>query len=251
MKRFAVFNSNALKLIAAAAMLIDHAGLILFSAESKPYLLMRIIGRISFPVFAFMIAEGCKHTKNKKKHFLCIFGFGVISQALFQTATGAEYLGILLTFSVSVLMIYVLLACKRHVCCGDGKDRIIFVFIFSLLVLFAVLLSKIIQFDYGITGVLLPVALTLPSFAASGKSADTAISRLIDSNFTRCIIVAIAVISLALSSKNNVYFYSLMSLPFLLLYSGKRGKLNLKWFFYIFYPAHLIILTAIGIILTI
>ena len=246
MKRLAVFNSNTLKLIAAIAMFIDHTGLVLFPAESKQYLIMRIIGRISFPIFAFMIAEGCRHTKNKQKHFLCIFGAGVICQIVFQITTGLEYMGILLTFSVSVLIIYVLLACKQH----GRKSGFVYILVFLLLVAFAVLLTEIITFDYGLTGILLPVALTFPTLATSEKCERTVFSRVIDSNLTRCIIVAVAMISLALSAKNNIYSYSLLSLPFLILYSGKRGRLNLKWFFYIFYPAHLVLIMAIGIILS-
>ena len=44
-------------------------------------------------------------------------------------------------------------------------------------------------------------------------------------------------------------WYSLLALPLLLLYSGKRGKANLKYFFYIFYPVHLVVLQGIDMLL--
>jgi hypothetical protein len=54
-------TGNQLKLIAAGAMLADHVGLMFFPEAE----LLRIIGRLAFPIFAFMIAEGCKYTRNK------------------------------------------------------------------------------------------------------------------------------------------------------------------------------------------
>ena len=64
--RFPKFlTGNALKILAAIFMTIDHIGVMLFPRM----LILRIIGRLALPVFAFMIAEGCKYTRNKKKYF--------------------------------------------------------------------------------------------------------------------------------------------------------------------------------------
>ena len=62
-------SSNALKLIALVSMTVDHIGLILF----PQYRVLRIIGRIAFPIFAYMIAEGCRYTSNRIRYFLTIF----------------------------------------------------------------------------------------------------------------------------------------------------------------------------------
>ena len=72
--KFAVLSGNTLKILAAIFMLIDHAGLMLFDDNE----IMRIIGRLAYPIFAFMIAEGCKYTKNKIKYFATVFLFGVL-----------------------------------------------------------------------------------------------------------------------------------------------------------------------------
>ncbi len=82
---FGFLNGNTLKFIACITMLIDHVGLILF----PQFAIFRILGRISFPLFAFMIAEGCRYTKNKLKHFLMIFGLGILCQ-LAYVATDVE-----------------------------------------------------------------------------------------------------------------------------------------------------------------
>ena len=61
-----ILTGNHLKLIAAFAMLLDHVGILLFPQIR----LLRILGRLAYPIFAFMIAEGCRYTKNKLRYFL-------------------------------------------------------------------------------------------------------------------------------------------------------------------------------------
>ena len=56
-------SGNQLKIIAAISMTVDHLGFILFPS----LIILRIIGRIAFPIFAYMIAEGCRYTKNEKR----------------------------------------------------------------------------------------------------------------------------------------------------------------------------------------
>ena len=92
MKRIAVLNSTALKIIAAITMLVDHLGVIIF----PQYVVFRVIGRISFPLYAFMIAEGCRYTRNRLRHFLIIFGLGSLFQLVFWLVTRVEYMGILI-----------------------------------------------------------------------------------------------------------------------------------------------------------
>ena len=245
MKRLAVLNGNTLKLIAAITMLIDHAGLILF----PKYVIFRIIGRISFPIYAYMIAEGCRYTKHKLKHFLSIFGLGILCQAVFQITTGVEYMGILITFSLSVVLIYVLLDFKNQLYHGKLAGKVLAFMLFFLLVLFSVIITERIDFDYGITGVLLPVLLTIPALATSENQARNWFARCLDSNILRCVLVAISIIGFAYMHNEPIYLYSLMSVPLLLLYSGKRGKRNMKYFFYIFYPAHLALISAINLVI--
>ena len=65
MEKQGVLNGNHLKLIAAFTMLLDHVGILLFPQIR----LLRILGRLAYPIFAFMIAEGCRYTKNKLRYF--------------------------------------------------------------------------------------------------------------------------------------------------------------------------------------
>ena len=96
-------NGNQLKLFALITMTIDHIGMYLF----PQYLFFRIIGRLSMPIFAYMIAEGCRYTKNKIRHFSLLFGLGVLCQIVYIIFDPTTiYLGILITFSISTLIIY-------------------------------------------------------------------------------------------------------------------------------------------------
>ena len=91
---------SILKIIAAVTMLIDHAGLILFPEQHW----MRIVGRIAFPLFAYCIAEGYRYTRHRLRYFLQIFLLGIGCQIVYYIAERDWYLGILLTFSLSILL---------------------------------------------------------------------------------------------------------------------------------------------------
>ena len=81
-------NANALKFLAAALMVVDHVGLLFF-----PYnLVFRAIGRISMPLFAFAVSEGCRYTKNKIRHFALIAGLAVICQLVYYFFDGSLYM---------------------------------------------------------------------------------------------------------------------------------------------------------------
>lgn len=98
------FSGNQLKVIALIAMTCDHVGKELF----PQYELLQIIGRLAFPIFAYMIAEGCRYTKNRRKHLLSVAGLALICQLVYFVAQGSLYQGILVTFSLSICMIYVI-----------------------------------------------------------------------------------------------------------------------------------------------
>ena len=74
MYNFKPLTGNALKIIAAASMTLDHIGVILFPQVE----ILRILGRLALPIFAFMIAEGCKYTRNRRKYFGMVFGLGTV-----------------------------------------------------------------------------------------------------------------------------------------------------------------------------
>ena len=76
-----LLSNFQLKMIAIITMTIDHIGLVFFPGVAA----FRIIGRLAFPIFAFLIAEGCSHTKNKLKRFLLMFAMGLVQRVAIET----------------------------------------------------------------------------------------------------------------------------------------------------------------------
>ena len=105
-------SGNTLKWIAAIFMVIDHVGVILF----PQMLILRILGRLSFPIFAFMIAEGCRYTRNKCRYFLMLFGVGSVCQIVLFLYNRSMEMNILLTFSLSVLLVFSFADFKEQLC---------------------------------------------------------------------------------------------------------------------------------------
>lgn len=105
MKRIRLLSGNFIKILGCIFMAIDHIGVVLFPR----IIILRYIGRLAFPIFAFMIAEGAKYTRNKMKYFLMIFIIGVICQVFNYFFNNHDlYMCIFITFSISILLIYLI-----------------------------------------------------------------------------------------------------------------------------------------------
>ena len=95
-------RDDSLKIIGIVAMIIDHIGIIFFPQVS----ILRIIGRLVFPIFAFGIVTGYKYTSNVDKYFWRIFWFGVLSQVPFMLSIGSYDLNIMFSLSLGLLFIH-------------------------------------------------------------------------------------------------------------------------------------------------
>ena len=215
-------SGNMLKCIALVCMFLDHTGYLLFPQEAW----LRIIGRIAFPIFAYFIAEGCIYTRRPWRHFLEVFVLGVICQVVNQIAEPSSngiYFNILLTFSVSIALCNVM----RGIPITTGKVGVLVAAAVILWSVLDVLKKYGIVFDYGFWGILLPPALVL-----------------MKKPWQKLLIAGILLCFLAQGS-GSVQWWSLLALVPLTLYNGTRGKWNIKYVFYLFYPLHLAFLYAI------
>lgn len=228
-----LLSGNMLKIIAAIAMVIDHAGMLLFPRVT----VLRIIGRLAYPIFAFMIAEGCRYTKNKVKYLGGILGMGILCQIVYFVAMGSTYMCILITFSFTIAVIYGLQSMKCAWLCGQGS-RVLTTAVFLLGVALTWLANQYLTIDYGFWGCMVGV------FAAVLHPVGDALKRF-DRTENHVLMLAVGLLLLAID-RGGVQTWSLLAVPLLLLYSGKRGKLRMKYFFYIFYPAHLVALQGIA-----
>lgn len=217
-------TGNALKIIAMIAMTCDHVGLQLL----PQYGILRIIGRLAMPIYAYMIAEGCCHTRDRRKYLLRLLGMGAACQIVYFVAMGSLYQCILITFSLSVCLIYLMDAAEKqktnraYGALFAGAAGIFFVCV----VLPDLLPRTDFAVDYGLPGVLLPV--------------------LIYGAGTRGLLLGLTLLGL---KYGGVQWLALAAVPLLLCYNGQRGKANIGRLFYWYYPVHLVAIYAIGLII--
>ncbi len=237
-------NGNKIKFIAALTMFIDHMGLLLF----PDILLFRYIGRLAMPLYAYLISEGAFYTRNKLKYFLEIFIMGILCQSVYiieelmTFGIRSVYLNILLTFSFSLLIIIPFLKMKESYSAKGIKKACPYFLLFILAVSFAVFFEAFsknslaltgisVKTDYGLMGILLP-------FSAA----------IFKDKFKKLLTFSVALIIFNIYLMGNLPYtwLSLLVLPLLLLYNGKRGKKAYKYAFYLFYPLHLAFLYLIA-----
>lgn len=227
--RKAPLSGNMLKLIAALSMVADHVGLMFFPEVP----LLRLIGRLAFPIFAFMIAEGCRYTRNRLRYFLQIFLLAAACQVVYFLVDGSLYMSILVTFSCSIALVFALQQAKR----SEGSGKLLWCLVFIGGVEAVYLLNRVLEIDYGFWGCMVPVFASV--FQERGKP-----RRKLDTIPVHVAMTALGLLILGLDLGGN-QLWALAAVPLLLLYSGKRGKLSMKYFFYIFYPLHLGLLQLI------
>lgn len=222
-------TGNQLKMIALITMTVDHIGLFLF----PNLLFLRLIGRLAMPIFAWMIAEGCRYTKNRSRYLLTILGVGIVCQIVYLVFMESLSQCILITFSLSVLLIYSMDYAVQ-------KKSILSVMVMGLVFMavtyFCVFLPNDLRntdfrVDYGIYGVLLPVLIYI------GQTKEQ-----------KLMAAAIGLIPLAITH-GYWQWTSFLSLPLIALYNGQRGKMRMKYLFYIYYPLHLVAIYGLGMLM--
>ena len=151
---------------------------------------------------------------------------------------------ILMTFSLSILIIYAL-QCFKEAFFSPERPWYLKILAGSVLlsaVAFAYLFNKILPVDYGFVGVMVPVFASV--LHPCGENTPKILQRF-DKIYFHVATMSVALLILAWRT-GWVQWYSLLAIPLLLLYSGKRGRANTKYFFYIFYPVHLAALELIS-----
>ena len=238
-RRLRGFTGNQLKLIACFCMLCDHIGYVLIEngvlygqnvqywemalateAGQRWYLLARIlrtIGRLAFPIFAYLLVEGFCHTHDLRRYMRNVFLCALISEipfdlACFQTIYYPYYQNVCVTLFLGLFSMYLMKKAKRFP-------------LLQLLFAFAVsALAWLVKCDYGAVGVGMISILWLLRKDHSAQ-------------------LVLGAVAAALESLSYFCSAALAFVP-LRFYNGKRGTAPLKYFFYIFYPAHLFLFWA-------
>ncbi|MCC8098098.1 MAG: conjugal transfer protein TraX [Eubacterium sp.] len=230
-------NRNKLKIIGALSMTADHIGYMLLPDETW----LRALGRLAFPLFAYFIYQGSIYTRNKPKYFLQILGMGLLCIIGYYIYCREIYINSLITFSLSICILYCLQLSKRELKCGNIPGCLSGAAGAVLFTVFGYYVCRRIDVDYGFQGVMLPVfAEITASFCRSESKAAAVRFSLIG--------FSLGLIWLSLRF-GGLQYLCLLSIPLLLLYDGSRGKLNMKGFFYWFYPVHFLFIGAADFII--
>ncbi|HAL02676.1 MAG TPA: conjugal transfer protein TraX [Lachnospiraceae bacterium] len=255
-------KQSTLKYIAIITMFIDHIGAFILRHEVNAkypagmkmgdmpgtgdpllitYFIIRAIGRLAFPLFCFMLVEGLFHTKSKFKYATRLLIFALISEVPFDLANKHEfwypkYQNVFFTLFLGMVAIWGLSYAKQEMKkCITGKETSILKFLSPICVAMlvscsAVLLADEIHTDYGMGGVLCIIIMYL-------------IYDMYIETWTRnkayCMTMLSGVVVLA--SFNNFEAFAFLDVALIAFYWGERGKVN-KYFFYAFYPAHILVL---------
>lgn len=221
-----IFSNFDLKILAIITMTIDHIGAIIYPNIDA----FRIIGRISFPIFCFLLVEGFKHTHNRFRYFIRLLLFAIITQPIYDYAFNNHELNILFTFSLSFLLLSSIEFIKKIINkYNKGIENYLYKTISYLLIyIIFLILSIILNVDYQALGISLVLIIYL--------SPNILLSLLL------YLTIAITL------DVNNIQLYSLIAFIFIYFYNGKKGK-DIKYFFYLYYPLHLLLLKGLSILL--
>lgn len=221
-------SGSTLKIIAMVTMLIDHIGAAVFArmiisgnAELYDlYLVFRKIGRLAFPIFCFLLIEGFCHTRNVKKYALRLCMFAVISEIPFDLAFSAkvlevQYQNVFFTLAIGLITIIMYQKIEEMQVLHPNLKLVLQILTGGV----GAGVAELLRTDYGMLGVLV-----ILFFYILRKNRFYQI-------FMGCILFI----------DNITALFAFIPIAF---YNGKRG-LNVKWIFYVFYPAHLLLLYAI------
>ena len=228
-------SSFALHIIAMIFMLCDHMW-----ATILDYEWLTCIGRIAFPIFAFLITEGYIHTSNINKYIKRMVIFAIITEIPFNLMVSASpiypfHQNVLWTFVISLLTL-------KYLNFDNTKN----IFKSILIIILAIIIATIAMCDYFGAGVMMVVG-----FYIFRKSKLLQLLMMIYVNM-----ILIQGYSYPIDIAGYTYYFpqqgfAILSLIFIWLYNGKQGY-HAKWFkifCYAFYPLHMLILYILTIVL--
>lgn len=215
-------NVFVLKIIALATMMTDHYGAIFQSGV----LTYRIIGRLAFPIYCFLLVEGYRHTGNVKNYAARLFLFALISELPFDLAFYNKVIfahqNIFFTLFIGLLTIYILDNIE-----GKFKSKGTAEIMATSTIIAACLLAIVMSVDYTATGIAY-ILLFYKTRSFSNKKKFT--------------IIAVGMLLLNLMS-SWIQQFSLLALALIYFYNEELGPKNkvLQLLFYAAYPLHLLV----------
>ena len=230
-----------LKIIALVSMVIDHLA-IAFPAYFP--IVFRAVGRLAWPIFAFLVAEGFRHTKSQEKFLMRLFVFALISEIPYDLVMGNE-----INFFANTNIFYTLFLGGFAIYLFEKlKTRYTLQTMAVIGAIFpSVVLAEFLTVDFGGMGVLFVFAMYV---IQPKKIRLVAIGGFALSQF----IPLVMAYSLGFEIKPTYLLmipFALVTVPLVACYNGKRGfnAKWTKWLFYIAYPAHLVLLEVVALLI--
>ena len=197
-------------------MLIDHIGFFLFPEQN----IWRIIGRLAFPIFAYMIANGYQHTSDPKKYFLRLALFGIGFQWFFAKMVNPQLLNIFITLALGLAAIWLADTLQKKI-----NNRYLGQILGLIIAASIAWLADWLNVDYNWYS----VALIYTAWLFYQRLAFMSLS---------WVVINIGYAIANGGAGISIQIFSLLALIVIGFYNHRPGKSN-RWFFYVFYPLHL------------
>ena len=225
-------SQEGLKFLACAIMLLDHIG-----ATLIPWGTLRIIGRLAFPIFCFLLAEGAHYTRNPRNYLLRLGIGAILSELPFDLALFGswswQHQSVMITLLLGAMA---LLAMKRMT---QPLLKILVLLLFAFL-------ADFMNTDYGGAGVLM--------IALFGLTRERKYGWLVQllGMYLICRWIIPGGVVWFIDRYVFIEIFAILALIPIWLYSGKKSTSSraVQWAFYLFYPVHLWILYLMSILLT-
>lgn len=227
-------TATQLQWIAIIGMIADHVGWVFFPDGGIVALILHFIGRLTFPIMGYFIAQGYHYSKNVPKYIGRVFLLAVISIIPFYLMA-FSFVGFLqntvFTLALGLTALYF---------SGKTKNPVLK----TLAVLICTLLS--VFADAGISGVLMIYFMGTVTNKKLAVIGGISLMIIID-NLMGFVMASLSNVPFFIGVSDWVFMLgALMAIPLLLSYNGEKGGKN-KYLFYIIYPLHLIIIWALSI----
>lgn len=244
------FSAAGLKNIALVSMFLDHFAKIPYVYNLQQngvanytadlwYILMTSIGRLAFPLFAFLLAEGISHTHDLRKYLSRLLLTAIISQVPYSIAFNGRVwsfrqLNVFFTFAAAIAAVQLL---SHSYCLLQKRSKIIRNTAVCAEILTVCILSKLLHLEYGMFGIGLVIL-----FCALRHNRKKMLTIFCIAFSPLYLLHCLTTGSTQQASMLCIReLPGLLSAPLIWMYNGERGKQS-KYFYYVFYPLHLLFL---------
>ena len=221
-------SQEGLKILACVTMLVDHAALLF---GGSPWL--RAIGRLAFPIYCFLLTEGIRHTRDVRRYLSRLLFAAIVSEPIYDLVLYPcvgiwQHQNVLWTLALGCAMLWCMTMIHKPV----AK--------LAVMLLFA-LAAELVRASYGSSGIYMIALFALCREVPEGKwalAAGLLVINWLMGSFTAPVF----------GLDVPVQLFAELALVPIFLYSGEK-RIRLKavsWGFYLFYPAHLLLLWGIA-----